>query len=38
MDPLEEDYAKREEVVAFLQQLKKEYLSTSNYNKYLLMD
>ncbi len=38
MDPLEEDYAKREEVVAFLRQLKKEYLSTSNYNKYLLMD
>ncbi|WP_298540664.1 hypothetical protein [uncultured Aquimarina sp.] len=38
MDPLKEDYEKRAEIVTFLQQLKKEYLSTNNYNKYLFMD
>ncbi|MDH7445865.1 hypothetical protein [Aquimarina sp. 2201CG14-23] len=38
MDPLKENYLKRDEIVIFLKQLKNEYLSTSNYKKYLLID
>ncbi|MFD2564677.1 MULTISPECIES: hypothetical protein [Aquimarina] len=37
-DCLKDNYLKRDEIVTFLRQLRKEYLSTSNYNKYLLMD
>lgn len=38
MDPLKENYPQKEEVIAFLRSLKKEYLSTRNYRKYSMMN
>ncbi|MBW1295147.1 hypothetical protein [Aquimarina litoralis] len=38
MDPLKENYPQKEEVIAYLRNLKKEYLSTRNYKKYSIMN